>query len=410
MALSLFKIFDKETSPKQNTRRPRMHHNARTIVLLLFAVVLGVALYPLYTLFYVTTNDAQVDGHILPINSRINGTVKWVNPDVENTHRVKAGEVLALLDANDYAPTVEQLQGEVAAQQAQLNSAQLDYAMTKPTAQSHLQAAHAAVAEAQADLASNSAEIQSREAHLAETRATFQHLEEDRRRYQSLVGTHEISNSEYGQRATAAKTANEQVAQAIAQLKTAQAQHQALENRLEQRRAELEAANIVPETIGAAEAHVKQMDGNLKKSAAQLQEAQLNLSYTTIVAPADGVIGQRQLEVGQRVQTGQLLLTVVPLNDLWITADFKETQLRKMHVGQPVNIKLDSYEGKINGHIESIGGATGARYSLIPPENATGNYVKVVQRIPVRIRIDSPMDPRHPLLPGMSAEVAVRLD
>jgi membrane fusion protein (multidrug efflux system) len=170
------------------------------------------------------------------------------------------------------------------------------------------------------------------------------------------------------------------------------------------------AANIVPETIGAAEAHVKQMDGNLKKSAAQLQEAQLNLSYTTIVAPADGVIGQRQLEVGQRVQTGQLLLTVVPLNDLWITADFKETQLRKMHVGQPVNIKLDSYEGKINGHIESIGGATGARYSLIPPENATGNYVKVVQRIPVRIRIDSPMDPRHPLLPGMSAEVAVRLD
>jgi membrane fusion protein (multidrug efflux system) len=410
MALNLLKIFRKETSPEEKNRRTRIHHSARTIVILLFAVVLCVALYPIYSFFYASTNDAQVDGHILPVNSRINGTVRWVNPDVENTHHVKAGEVLAILDANDYSPAVEQLQGEVAAQQSQLTSAQLDYAITKPTAQSHLQGAGSAVAEANADLASNAAEIQSREAHLAETRATYQHLEEDRKRYQSLVSTHEISNSEYDQRATQAKTASEQVAQATAQLKTAQAQHQALEHRLAQRKAELDAANIVPETIGTAQAHIKQMDGELKKSSAQLREAQLNLSYTTIVAPIDGVVGERQLEVGQRVQTGQLLLTVVPLNNLWITADFKETQLRRMHIGQPVKIKIDTYAGKLNGHVESIGGATGARYSLLPPENATGNYVKVVQRIPLRIHIDSAIDPQHPLLPGMSAEVSVRLD
>lgn len=408
--MSLFKIFQKETSPAEKTRRPRMHHNARTIVLLLFAVVLGVALYPLYSFFYATTNDAQVDGHILPVNSRIDGTVTWVNPEVENTHHVKAGELLAILDPNDYAPAVEQLQGSVAAQQAQLNSAQFDYAMTRPTAQSRLEAARAAVAGAQADLASNSAEIQSREAHLAETRATYQHLEADRKRYQALVETHEISNSEYDQRATAAKTAAEQVAQATAQLKTAEANHEALGSRLAQRKADMQAANVVPETIGTAQARIKQMDGDLKKSAAQLHEAQLNLGYTRIVAPADGVVGQRQLELGQRVKTGQLLLTVVPLNDLWITADFKETQLRRMHVGQPVHIKIDSYAGKLDGHIESIGGATGARYSLIPPENATGNYVKVVQRIPIRIHIDTAVDPRRPLLPGMSAEVSVRLD
>lgn len=408
--MSLFKIFQKETSSADKLRRPRMHHNARTIVLLLFAVVLGVALYPLYSLFYATTNDAQVDGHILPVNSRIDGTVTWVNPEVENTHHVKAGELLAILDPNDYAPAVEQLQGSVAAQQAQLNSAHFDYAMTRPAAQSRLEAARAAVAEAQSDLVSNSAEIQSREAHLAETRATYQHLEADRKRYQALVETHEISTSEYDQRATAAKTAAEQVAQATAQLKTAQANHEALGNRLAQRKADVQAANVVPETIGTAQARIKQMDGDLKRSAAQLHEAQLNLGYTRIVAPADGVVGQRQIELGQRVKTGQLLLTVVPLNDLWITADFKETQLRRMHVGQPVHIKVDTYVGKLDGHIESIGGATGARYSLIPPENATGNYVKVVQRIPIRIHIDTAIDPGRPLLPGMSSEVSVRLD
>lgn len=408
--MTLLRILQKETSPADKQRRPRMHHNARTIVLLLFAVVFGVALYPLYSLFYANTNDAQVDGHILPVNSRIDGTVTWVNPEVENTHHVKAGELLAILDPNDYAPTVEQLQGSVAAQQAQLNSAQLDYAMTRPTAQSRLEAARAAVAEAQADLASNGAEIQSREAHLAETRATYQHLEADRKRYQALVETHEISTSEYDQRATAAKTAAEQVAQATAQLKTAEANHEALGSRLAQRKADMQAANVVPQTIGTAQARIKQMDGDLKKSAAQLHEAQLNLGYTRIVAPADGVVGQRQIELGQRVKSGQLLLTVVPLNDLWITADFKETQMRRMHVGQPVHIKIDSYAGKLDGHIESIGGATGARYSLIPPENATGNYVKVVQRIPIRIHIDTAIDPRRPLLPGMSSEVSVRLD
>jgi membrane fusion protein (multidrug efflux system) len=151
------------------------------------------------------------------------------------------------------------------------------------------------------------------------------------------------------------------------------------------------------------------MSGRLHESEAALREAQLNLGYTTIRSPINGIVGQRQFEVGQRVETGHLMLTVTPLNDLWITANFKETQLRRMHVGQPVTIKVDAYGAKLKGHIESIGGATGARYSLLPPENATGNYVKVVQRVPVRVHIDEAAAPQRPLLPGMSAEVSVRL-
>jgi len=147
----------------------------------------------------------------------------------------------------------------------------------------------------------------------------------------------------------------------------------------------------------------------LKESLAQLREARLNLGYTTIVAPVSGIVGQRQVEPGQRVQTGQLMLTVVPTNDLWITAYFKETQLRHMRIGQPATFRIDSYGRRLRGHVESIGGATGAKYSLLPPENSTGNFVKVVQRIPVRFHIDEAMGTNEPLLPGMSVEVSVRL-
>jgi membrane fusion protein (multidrug efflux system) len=388
----------------------RLHHNAGKVGLTLAVVVVCIAAYPVYSLFYATTNDAQVDGHIFPVNSRINGTVKWVNPEVEDTRYVEAGTVLARLDPDDYTPAVDKLQGDVQDKQAQLSTSKIELEITKPAAQSRLQGAKAAVAEVTAELASSQADEQSAEAQLSQARASYSLAEANRKRYESLVKTHEISNSEYDERATSATTAHEQVAIATASLKAAQTRIEALRQKLLERKSELSAASVAPQTIDAAASHIQQINGQLQESLAELREAQLNLGYTTIVAPVSGIIGQRQMEAGQRVQTGQLMVSVVPTNDLWITAYFRETQMRRMRVGQKASFKIDTYGQKLHGHIESIGGATGSKYSLLPPENSTGNFVKVVQRVPVRLHIDDAIDPRKPILPGMSVEVSVQLE
>jgi membrane fusion protein (multidrug efflux system) len=395
--------------PSGRMPRIRLHRNAWLIAVAMGAFVVCIVAYPVYSNFYISTNDAQIDGHIFPVASRINGTVAWVNPQAENTRYVESGAVLARLDADDYTPAVNRLEGQVQAQRSQLTSAQMELAITKPTAESRLASAKAAVAEAEAELAAGIADAQSQEAHLAQARATYSLAEADRQRYQALVATHEISKSEYDQRATEAANAREQVVMTSAELKASQTKIEALKQRISGRKAELNAANVVPETIDAAHARVNQTTGELQESQAQLQESRLNLGYTTITAPVGGVVGQRQIEVGQRVQTGQLLLDVVPTHDVWVTAYFKETQMHRMRVGQPAFFKIDSYRHKLSGHVESIGGATGARYSLLPPENSTGNFVKVVQRIPVRLHIDDAIDPQAPLLPGMSVEVSVSL-
>ena len=394
----------------RSLHRVRLHHNAGKVAVTLAVVVVCIAAYPVYSLFYSITNDAQVDGHIYPVNSRVNGTVKWVNPEVEDTRYVQAGTVLARLDPDDYTPAVDKLQGDVQDKQAQLSSSKLELEITKPTAQSRLQGAKAAVAEVTAELASSQADEQSAQAQLSQARASYLLAEANRKRYEALVKTHEISNSEYDERATSATTAREQVAIATASLKAAQTKIDALRQKLLERKSELNAASVVPQTIDAAASHIQQVNGQLQESLAQLREAQLNLGYTTIVAPVSGMIGQRQMEAGQRVQTGQLMVSVVPTNDLWITAYFRETQMRRMKVGEKATFKVDTYGQKLHGHIESIGGATGSKYSLLPPENSTGNFVKVVQRIPVRLHIDDSIDPRKPILPGMSVEVSVRLE
>jgi membrane fusion protein (multidrug efflux system) len=391
------------------TQRTRLHRQAPKIAALLMVLLICLAAYPVYSLFFVATNDAQIDGHILPVNSRINGTITWVNPQAEDTRTVQAGSVLIRLDPDDYTPAVDRLQGQVQAEQSQMASAQLNVAVTRPTAESRLQGAKASLAEAEEDLNQSRADIQSKEAHLNQARANADFAEADRERYEALVKTHEISKSEYDQRATQAITAREQVAIAQAELRAAQKKTAALRERLSQREAEVKAANVVPQSIDTAHAKVTQLDGELKESLAQLREAKLNLGYTTILAPSEGIVGQRQVEVGQHVQPGQLLLTVSPSHDLWVTAYFKETQMRRMRIGQAATIHIDGYGSKLRGHVESIGGATGAKYSVLPPENSTGNYVKVVQRIPVRFHIDQLPSPQQPLIPGMSVEVTVRL-
>lgn len=312
-------------------------------VLAIVIIVAGMRLWS-YMGSYESTDDAQISGHIVPISSRIDGTIARVY--VKNTESVKAGQPLADIDPRDYQVALEQAQANLAQAQAQVQQAQANY---------------------QADLAK-----------IAQARAANAKAQSDARRYRALLDAKVVSRSEYDQYTSAAKVEAQQV-------------------KSDQASAEADAKKILSQQAAVQAAR------------AALDQARLNLGYTHIAAPVAGVVGQKTVEVGQRVQPGQGLLAIVPLNDVWVTANFKETQLRRMRPGLPVTIHVDALGRDFPGHVEGLGGASGEIYSVLPPENATGNYVKVVQRFPVRIGIDPGRDPNHLLRPGMSVEPQVWL-
>jgi membrane fusion protein, multidrug efflux system len=383
-------------------------HWVVSIAILCVLIVSAILSRPLF--HQVETNDAQVEGHIHPVNARIAGTVVWVDPNVDDTHFVQAGTVVARLDRNDYSPAVARLTGEEEATKAQLATAKLNVPITQAAAQTRLSSARAAVAEAEAELLNSQAQRASATALVDQTSASSKRAEDDRRRYEALVQTHEISKSEYDQRATEAKTLAAQLKGAIASVEAADQRIAADRQKILERRSDLENAETAPELIATAKSNVERAAADLKKSQASLLNATLDLGYTDITAPVSGVVGRKQIESGQRVTVGQLLFTLAPPKEIWAIANFKETQLHRMRVGQSASIHVDSYDRGLRGTVESIGGATGSRYSLIAPENATGNYVKVVQRVPVRIRLDgTQLNDQQPLLPGMSIEVTVHL-
>jgi membrane fusion protein, multidrug efflux system len=356
----------------------------------------------------VSTDDAQVDGHVHPINARVGGTVVWVNPDIDDTKFVKAGTVLARLDTNDYQPTVERLEGDVQAQQAQLQTAELAVPITQTTSSTRLASARDAEIEAEAELASAKAGVRAASAQVQQAVASSKRAETDRARYEQLVNSHEISRSEYDTRMTEANITAAQLTAAQANMQAVEQKVEAAEQHIAERKQDIAAAATAPELVATARSSVERVSGELKKSKAALHDAQLNLGYTDIVAPVSGIIGRRSIETGQRIAPGQLLLNIVPTDDLWVTANYKETQLRHVQPGARVTIHIDTYGSDIDGSVESIGGATGSKYALIAPDNATGNYVKVVQRIPVRIHLDTTRVGSFPLLPGMSVETKVR--
>ncbi len=373
------------------------------------ALVVAAAVYFFATRTVESTDDAQIDGHIHPINARIAGTVVWVNPAVDDTHFVAAGTVLAKLDTKDYRPALDRLRGEVEAADAQLAAAQLNVPITTVSAQSRLASARNAVTESEAALSESRAGEKSAEALLTQAEENHRRAEADRKRYEELVNSHEISRSEYDQRMTDARTTAAQVEAAQAALLGSRQRIEAAVQQLQQRKNDLQSALTAPEMIASAHASVKRAEGNLRTGEAALLDAQQNLGYTDIVAPVSGIVGRKQIEVGQRVSVGSLLLNLVPTDDIWVIANFKETQLHSMRVGQRAKVHIDAYNLDREGFVESIGGATGSKYALIAPENATGNYVKVVQRIPVRIRFDGSNHSGKVLLPGMSVEAHVQV-
>jgi membrane fusion protein, multidrug efflux system len=386
-----------------------MKQNRRA--LLIGAVIIALVVAGLVWFFlaaYESTDDAQVDGHLHPVSARISGTILRVNPEVEDSHYVKAGTVLAEIDPADYQAERERAVADYNRLQASSQAAEKDISVISSGSNGRLDLARAAVSEAEDAVASEKATLDASEARLAQAQANFTRAEADRQRYAKLLAKHEISQSEYDRVATEADTDKSAVVAGKAEIAAAKQRVSAAQSRLIQRKADVLAAGSAPQQIASSKAKAAAASSDAVRARAQLTTADLNLGYTKIVAPVSGIIGRKTVEAGQRVQPGQQLLTIIPVDDLWITANFKETQLRKMKPGQPVTIHADATGEDYRGHVDDLAGATGSRFSLLPPENATGNYVKVVQRLPVRILLEQGENSDHRLRPGMSVEPSVR--
>jgi membrane fusion protein (multidrug efflux system) len=366
-------------------------------------------LYWLHSRQYEDTDDAQVDGHIHPISARISGTVAAVNPQLEENRYVAAGTVLVEIDPADFTAAAASAQAEADRLRASAAASGADVPVQSANAVGQLRVAEAAATQARQGVEWEGENLKAARARLEQAQANWTWAEADRERYANLLAKQEISRSDYDQKLTAARNAQSALAAARAEVAAAQAKVGQARANVAQQQANLDKARTAPQQIEQVKARFGSASADLAKAQAQLDAARLNLSYTRIAAPVAGIIGRKSVEVGQRVQPGQELLTIVQLDDIWITANFKETQLRLIRPGQPAEIHVDTYGIDLPGHVESIAPATGSRFSLLPPENASGNFVKVVQRLPVRIRLDRPQDPSRPLRPGMSVDARVKV-
>ena len=387
---------------------PRRHLSRWVLLITLAAVVAGgVVAWALHARRFEFTDDAQIEGHLNSISSRINGTVAYINPEVENNRYVEAGTLLLELDRNDYQVILDHARADLVQRQATARSAALNVPITEANAYSQLHAAEAALNEAAASVDAEEANLASMRHKVEQDEAVFTRAERDRARYQTLVDKREISRSEYDGRETEAIAAAQAVAADRALVTSIERRIEQARSRVAQKQAEVEAGRTAPQQVVEAETRLQSRLGETDQAKAIVQTAELNLQYTKIYAPVSGVIGRKTVEVGQHVQPGQTLLTIVPLDDIWVTANFKETQLKLMRPGQSVRVHVDAFDHDFDGTIENLPGAAGTLFSLLPPENASGNFVKVIQRLPVRIRLNPNQDSQHTLRPGMSVEPTV---
>ncbi len=390
-------------------RKPWLSTVLRVVVVL---AVIGAALYWWHSRKFENTDDAQVDGYIYPISARVSGHVTKVN--VEEGQFVKAGTVLVEIDDRDYQVAVERAKADYLDAVAGSEAAKFNVPISQVGSSSQIHSAQADVLNAQAGISGANKQVEEAEARLVQAQANAKTANADLVRYGTLVAKKEISQQQYDQAVAAATSANATVAAAQASVHSAQEVVNQTKARLGQSRAALANAQVTPKQISVTQARARAGEAQAAKNKASLDQAELNLSYTKIVAPVDGVVGNRNAQVGQNVQVGQEMLSIVPLKDIWVTANFKETQLEHMRPGQEVDVSVDALGGqKFRGRVTSVGGATGAKFSLLPPENATGNYVKVVQRVPVRIdfedRNKSEFNGDGRLRPGLSVVPEVRV-
>ena len=361
-----------------------------------------------------------MDGHITPIASKIYGRVAEVL--VDDNEPVKAGQVLVKIDPRDYQAALDHAKAALALAESEAQSAGVDVPRTRENVASGTSNADAQLLGAEADLAraqatyeqAQTSDLAFAQANVEKSRANAELAQADLARYRPLMEKGEISKQQYDAAkanadatASALKADEEKMAQAQRNVEIAKAQLDAAKARVEQAQAGVASAHADVQQVSMRTADAQGKLAKVEQARATVEAAQLNLSYTEIVAPVDGVATHKQVEPGQIVQAGQGLLVVVPLQDVWVTANFKETQLKKMKAGQKAEVKVDTYGKTFSGHVDSIAGATGAVLSLLPPENATGNYVKVVQRIPVKIVLDPIPAEKAILRPGMNVDATV---
>src|ERR1700730_8802097 len=356
------------------------------LVLALLAIVIAIGYLVRNAFLYEDTDDAQVDGHVMPLSARINGQVMKVN-FVEG-QLVHEGDLLVIIDPADFKIAVIQAEAALADAQASAMSSRWNVPITSVTVQSNLDSAQTAVVNAEAGLRAAEHNHESAKALLAQAEANAAKSDADLERAKQLVAKEDISRQQFDQ-AVASATANRAaVASADAAVKGAEQAVRQAEGKLSQAKADLRSAQTAPQQVSLIRAHADAADALVAQRRAQLAQAHLNFSYTIIRSPVTGIIGKKSVEVGENVSVGQEMLEVAPLDDVWVTANFKETQLEHMRPAQLVKVKVDAYGRTWSGHVTNMGGGTGSVFSLLPPENATGNYVKVVQRVPVRIDFD----------------------
>jgi membrane fusion protein (multidrug efflux system) len=374
---------------------------------LLFAAVIGAVIvigavgFWLYSSTYETTDDAQVDGHLNGITSRIDGEVKAVY--VEENQSVQAGQLLVELDPRDFQVALEQAKAQLLKAQAEARAENPTLPIAQSSSQTSLATSKSEVLNAEAGVAAAEGDQAAALSHLQEVQANNAKAQADIARYKALVDKDEVARSQYDQVVASARALAAAVDSARASSGAAQKVVEQRKAQLEQARSQMTLADVsAPNQVAISRANLQSKQADVQAKQADVDRAQLDLSYCKIISPVAGVVSKRVAEVGEHVSKGQWLLSVADLGDLWVTANFKESQLRQMHAGQSVTVSVDAYDQKFDGTVEAMPGATGSITSLLPPENASGNYVKVVQRLPVRIRLKPGQQGLEKLRPGMS--------
>lgn len=440
------------TKPADAKQKTPIYKRARVMILAAIVLLIGLTFgvrHFVYASAHETTDDAFIEGHVVQISPKVTGHIARIY--VADNQHVKKGDLLAQIDPRDYQARLAQAKATELAAQSKAQAASINVNVTSTTtgagveqasssvqtAKSNVENARAAVeatrgrleqAQAQVGTAQANAESAHAQASAAEAEATRANAEAQR--YATLYKQDVISRQQYDNAVAAARSATaslesarKRAAAAAAQVGEARAAAQAAQGAMQQSQAQvgvaqsqvgeaagrLAAANAAPQQVAASRAQVATASADIEQARAAVEQAELNLSYTKIYAPEDGTVTKKAVEEGTFVQVGQALMAIVP-DEVWVVANFKETQLNAIRPGQPVEIKVDAYPSKtFRGHVDSIQTGTGARFSMLPPENATGNFVKVVQRVPVKIVFDEQPDPEHPIGPGMSVEPEVKV-
>lgn len=379
---------------KQTKARGYLKRNPRAkwIVLAVVLVVLvGGLLVWHYFSIRESTDDAQIEGDIIPISARVGGTVQRVL--FEDNQYVEAGAILVQIDQADYKIALDRAEADLADAQAGAQAAKADIPITSTTTSSQLETSRANLVAAQR-------EVEAAQSRVKEAEANEQKAAADLERYRQLVQKDEVPRQTYDtavatEASTRAMLDSSRAAVAVAQSKVLQAE------------AQVRSAGTAPQQIEVTRGRAGSATASVMKNTAAVEQARLDLEYTTVRAPVSGIVSKKSVQPGQVISPGQPLVALVPTQNMWVVANFKETQLKNMRPGQSATIHVDAYGRDYKGHVDSFGGATAARFSLLPPENATGNYVKVVQRVPVKIVFEKDQDPEHRLRPGLSVTPTV---